>query len=50
MSYLKAYSSNEKSNPDLKAFWAGQSASLLKHRDAGILIETLVKEMELTRD
>lgn len=50
MSALKAYSSTEKSNPDLKAYWAGQSASLLKHRDARILIETLVKEMELAQD
>ncbi len=45
MGSLKAYPATADSNPDFKSYWAGQSASLLKHRDAKILIETLVKEM-----
>jgi nitronate monooxygenase len=45
MGFLKAYPATANSNPDFKSYWAGQSASLLKHRDAKILIETLVNEM-----
>jgi nitronate monooxygenase len=45
MGFLKSYPATENSNPDFKSFWAGQSASLLKHRDAKVLIETLVSEM-----
>lgn len=45
MGLLKAYPATSNSNPDFKSYWAGQSASLLKHRDAQILIETLVNEM-----
>lgn len=45
MGLLKAYPATENSNPDFKAYWGGQSASLLKHRDAKILMETLVNEM-----
>lgn len=45
MSYLKAYPPTANANPDFKSYWAGQSASLLKHRDAKTLIETLVMEM-----
>jgi len=45
MGLLKAYPATSNSNPDFKSYWAGQSASLLKHRDAKILIETLVSEM-----
>jgi nitronate monooxygenase len=45
MSFLKAYPPTANSNPDLKSYWAGQSAPLLKHNDAKVLIETLVKEM-----
>lgn len=45
MGLLKAYPATENSNPDFKSYWAGQSASLLKHRDAKVLIETLVSEM-----
>jgi nitronate monooxygenase len=45
MGLLKAYPATENSNPDFKSYWAGQSASLLKHRDAKILIATLVSEM-----
>jgi nitronate monooxygenase len=45
MGMLKAYPASAQSNPDFKSYWAGQSASLLKHRDARILIETLIAEM-----
>lgn len=45
MGHLKAYPATSSSNPDFKSFWAGQSASLLKHKDAKVLIETLVHEM-----
>ena len=45
MSYLKAYPATANSNPDFKSYWAGQSASLLKHRDAKLLIESLVSEI-----
>lgn len=45
MGLLKAYPATIDSNPDFKSYWAGQSASLLKHRDAKLLIETLVSEM-----
>lgn len=45
MGLLKAYPATANSNPDFKSYWAGQSTSLLKHRDAKILLETLVNEM-----
>lgn len=45
MGLLKAYPATENSNPDFKSYWAGQSASLLEHRDAKTLIETLVMEI-----
>lgn len=45
MGFLNAYPATENSNPDFKSYWAGQSALLLKHQDAKILIETLVDEM-----
>lgn len=45
MSLLKAYPANENANPDFTSYWAGQSASLLKHRDAKIFVEKLVSEM-----
>lgn len=45
MSLLKVYPATANSNPDFKSYWAGQSASLLKHRDAKFLIDSLVKEM-----
>ena len=45
MGLLKAYPATANSNPDFKSYWAGQSASLLKHRDAKILVETFVNEM-----
>jgi len=45
MSFLKAYPASDSSNADFTSFWAGQSASLLKHRDAKELIETLLAAM-----
>jgi nitronate monooxygenase len=45
MGTLKSYPATANSNPDFKAFWAGQSASLLKHKDAQVLFDTLVNEM-----
>jgi nitronate monooxygenase len=45
MGLLRAYPATTNSHPEFKSYWAGQSASLLKHRDAKILIETLVNEM-----
>jgi nitronate monooxygenase len=45
MGYLKAYPATTDSNPDFKSYWAGQSASLLKHRDVKILIESLINEL-----
>lgn len=45
MGFLKAYPATADSNPDFKSYWAGQSAALVKHRDAKVLMETLVSEM-----
>lgn len=45
MTHLKAYPATEDANPDFKSYWAGQTAALLKHRDANRLLETLVTEM-----
>jgi len=45
MGLLKAYPATANSNSDFKSYWAGQSASLLKHKDAKVLLETLVSEM-----
>ncbi len=42
---LRTYSATANGNPNYKPYWAGQSASLLKYRDARILIESLVKEL-----
>ncbi len=46
MGYLKAYPATANSNPDFKSYWAGQSAPLLKYRDAKALIESLVNELQ----
>ena len=46
MGLLKAYPATANSDPDFKSYWAGQSASLLKYRDAKLLIETMVNEMD----
>lgn len=45
MGHLKVYPPTADTNPDFKAYWAGQTAALLNHKDAKILIETLVSEM-----
>lgn len=45
MGFLKAYPATANTNPDFKSYWAGQSASLLKHKDARLLMKTLVAEM-----
>ena len=45
MALLKEYPATNNSNPNFKSYWAGQSASLLKHRDAKTLFEILVNEM-----
>jgi len=45
MGSLKAYPATANSNPDFKSYWAGQSAPVLKHKDAKVLIQTLVNEM-----
>ncbi len=45
MAFLKAYPPTANSNPDFKSYWAGQSTPLLRHKDAKVLIETLVNEM-----
>ena len=42
---LRSYPAKANGNPNFKPYWAGQSASLLKYRDAKILIESLVKEL-----
>jgi nitronate monooxygenase len=46
MGLLKAYPAIADSNPDFKSYWAGQSASLLKYRDAKKIIDNLVAEMD----
>lgn len=43
---LKAYPATTNSNPDFKSYWAGQSASLLKYKDAKEFIDALVKDMD----
>ncbi len=45
MGHLKAYPATADTNPDFKSYWAGQSAALLKHRDARALIESLIHDM-----
>lgn len=45
MSFLKAYPATADSNPAFKSYWAGQSASLLKYREAGKLIQALIADM-----
>jgi nitronate monooxygenase len=46
MTYLKAYPATSSSNPDFKAYWAGQSAGLLKYRDARELLHALITELD----
>lgn len=45
MGYLKAYPATAGSNPAFKSYWSGQSAPLLKYRDAKELIQSIVYEM-----
>lgn len=45
MGYLKAYPATDGDNPGIKSYWAGQAAPLLQHRDAKVLIKSLVTEM-----
>lgn len=45
MAHLKAYPATDNANPDFKSYWAGQSAALLKHRDAKRLLESFISEM-----
>lgn len=45
MSRLKAYPATADANPDFKAYWAGQSAALLKHHDAQTLMTALIDDM-----
>jgi nitronate monooxygenase len=45
MGHLKAYPATEGSNSAFRSYWSGQSASLLKFRDATELILSIVNEM-----
>jgi nitronate monooxygenase len=45
MGAMKAYPATANSNPDFKSYWAGQSAPLLKYRDARELISAIVEGM-----
>ncbi|WP_031529633.1 NAD(P)H-dependent flavin oxidoreductase [Dyadobacter crusticola] len=46
MSHLKAYPATACSNPAFRSYWAGQSAPLLKYRQAEKLIRSLVVDMD----
>ncbi len=46
MALLHELSVNGNADVDFKSYWAGQSAPLLKYRDAGMLINILNREME----
>ena len=43
---LGAYPANTESNPELKSFWAGQAAPLVKYHKAMELIDCIIKEMD----
>ena len=45
MGAMKVYPATAHSNPEFKSYWAGQSAPLLKYRDANELINAIVEEM-----
>lgn len=45
MGALKAYPATAESNSAYRSFWAGQSAGLLKYRDARALFDSLTKEL-----
>ncbi len=42
---LGAYPANTESNPELKAFWAGQAAPILKYHHANELIDSIIEQM-----
>ncbi len=42
---LGAYPANTESNPELKSFWSGQAAPILKYHYAQELIENIIKDM-----
>ncbi len=42
---LGAYPANSESNPELKSFWAGQAAPILKYHRTEELIQNIVKQM-----
>lgn len=46
LGHMKAYPATAGSNPEFKAFWSGQSAPLLKFKDATDLIQSLVNGMD----
>ena len=46
MSFLKSYPATNNQNTDFKSYWAGQSASLLKYKDANQLIANLISAIE----
>lgn len=46
MSFLRSYPATDSQNSGFKSYWAGQSASLLKYKDARELIANLVAEIE----
>ena len=41
-----AYPANTESNPELKSFWAGQAAPILKYHHANELIDSIIRGME----
>ncbi len=45
MGHLKAYPATEGSNSAFRSYWSGQSASLLRYRDAGELMLSIINEM-----
>lgn len=45
MGAMKAYPATANANPDFQSYWAGQSAALLKHRDAETFMKFIVDEM-----
>lgn len=46
MRMLKAYQATADTDPELKAYWAGQSAPLLRHRDVHELMKVLIRGMD----
>lgn len=50
MSFLRSYPATDNINADFKSFWAGQSAGLLKFKDAKLLIESIVAQLNEAKD